>query len=221
MHPGLVIFDCDGTLVDSEAITFTVWVEAAAEHGVPFSLEEALQKFKGGTRADCMAELERRLGRALPDDFGDNIQRRKIESLKQSLKPIPGAVDLVRAVRTAKCVASNGLRAEVELSLSLTGLLPHFVDRIFSAHEVGAWKPDPGLFLHAARTMGVAPESCVVVEDSVPGVRAGLAAGMTVVAFQPHGRESGLPKGVRAVESLGELQGLLAGPEACCNRSPT
>jgi len=210
MHPGLIIFDCDGTLVDSETLANQLWVDIAADHGVTLSLEEALQRFKGGTMADCIAELERRIGRTLPEDFGIEIRRRRLDDLKKSVKPIPGAVELVRAVTSAKCIASNSTRAELELSLTVTGLLPYFGGQVFSAYEVGTWKPDPGLFLHAAQVMGFASETCVVVEDSVPGVRAGLAAGMKVFAFQPHGREAGLPEGAVVVESLGELQGLLS-----------
>ncbi len=211
MRPELIIFDCDGTLVDSEVLGNRVLVEVVAEHGLELSVAEALQAFRGGKMADCVVELERRLGRALPDDFVAEVRRRTSDAFKRSLEPVPGALDLVRALRGAKCVASSGPRAKIELSLSLTGLLPHFQGQIFSSYEVGTWKPDPGLFLHAARTMGVPPERCAVVEDSLPGVGAGLAAGMKVFAFQPHGRDADLPEGVVVVEHLRELQHLLAG----------
>jgi len=211
MLPALIIFDCDGTLVDSEVLGNEVLVAVVGEHGLELSAEEALQVFRGGKMAECVAELERRLGLPLPDSFVPELRRRTAEVFKTSLQAVPGALDLVRAVTGAKCVASSGPRAKIELSLAVTGLLPHFGDHIFSSYEVGIWKPAPGLFLHAARAMGFVPEDCAVVEDSMPGFEAGLAAGMRVFAFQPHGREKDLPEGVVVVEHLAQLHQLLAG----------
>src|SRR5205814_3978267 len=108
------------------------------------------------------------------------------------------------------CVASSGPMEKIELSLSLTGLLRFFKGRIFSSYDVAAWKPDPGLFLHAARAMGVAPWDCAVVEDSLPGICAGLAAGMTVFAFQPLEADPDIPAEVTVLKELLELRGLLA-----------
>jgi HAD superfamily hydrolase (TIGR01509 family) len=181
-------------------------VETVAEHGFHLTLDEALQTFRGGKMADCVAELERRLGRILPDDFVPEVRRRTADAFVHSLKEVPGALSLVRTLAGAKWVVSNGPRAKIELSLSVAGLLPYFHDHIFSAYEVGVWKPDPGLFLHAARTMGFAPEDCIVVEDSMSGFCAGLAAGMKVVAFQPDGCAADLPENVVLIKHLAELQ---------------
>jgi beta-phosphoglucomutase-like phosphatase (HAD superfamily) len=115
---------------------------------------------------------------------------------------------LVAALNIPMCVASSGPREKIELSLSLTGLLPFFAGRIFSSYEVGFWKPDPGLFLHAAKAMAVEPSRCVVVEDSLPGIQAGIAAGMTVFAFQPDAIDARIPAGVSVVQSLPQLQAL-------------
>ena len=126
--------------------------------------------------------------------------------------PLPsgfGRVDLVAAMTGPICVASSGPMEKIRLSLSLTGLLPFFEGRIFSSYDLGCWKPDPGLFVHAAHVMGVAPNHCAVVEDSLPGVRAGLAAGMTVYALlSPGFDDSVLPDGVVKVTRLADLRRL-------------
>ncbi|XXY14999.1 HAD-IA family hydrolase [Sorangium sp. So ce216] len=133
----------------------------------------------------------------------------------EGLRPMDGALALVSALSIPFCVASSGPREKIELSLSVTGLSPFFSGRIFSSYEVGAWKPDPGLFLHAAGAMGIPPSGCVVVEDSGPGIAAGLAAGMTVVALQGERSEERVADGVRVMRSLSELPGLLGiAPEA-------
>ena len=106
---------------------------------------------------------------------------------RRELRAVEGIHAALDAIRLPTCVASSGPPEKIRLSLELTGLLPRFDGRIFSAYEVGSWKPDPGLFLHAAEAMGVPPDECAVVEDSVPGVRAGVAAGMRVFAYAPHG----------------------------------
>jgi len=209
-----VIFDCDGTLVDSEVLTNEVLVEAVAECGLVISLAEAVAAFRGRKMAECVSALEQRLGRALPADFVVRFRERMSAAFRDRLRPVDGAVDLVRSIRQPFCVASSGPRDKIELSLSLTGLLPFFQDSIFSSYEVGCWKPEPGLFLHAARTMGIEPQSCVVVEDSLPGVQAGISAGMQVFAFQPHETDPQIPKNVRVVRHLSELNDWLSSGDA-------
>lgn len=210
MRPGLIIFDCDGTLVDSELIANQVLVDVVAEHGLQLTLTEALIAFKGGKMAESVTEIERRLGRALPEHFVPEIRRRTAQAFESSLLPVPGAIELVETLTTAKCVASAGPREKIELTLSVTGLLPHFREHIFSSYEVGSWKPHPGLFLHAAEVMGFLPGDCVVVEDSLPGIRAGVAAGMRVFALQPHGDETEMPEEVVVIRELGELRSHLS-----------
>ena len=209
-----IIFDCDGTLVDSEALANEVLVEAVAEHGLVIPLDEALARFRGGKMAACIAEIEAQLGHPLPDDFVPHLRARTADAFRQRLQPVDGAVDLVRSLRQPFCVASSGPREKIELSLGLTGLLPYFRDAIFSSYEVGVWKPDPGLFLHAAGAMRVAAADCVVVEDSLPGICAGLAAGMSVLAFQPHGVDAELPAGVPVLTRLADLPAWLTSGSA-------
>jgi HAD superfamily hydrolase (TIGR01509 family) len=200
-----IIFDCDGTLVDSEVLANAVLVETVAEHGLVMPLAEAVALFRGRKMADCVSEIECRLGRSLPQDFVLQFRARMADAFTLRLRPVDGALDLVKSLSQPFCVASSGPREKIELSLSLTGLLPFFQSSIFSSYEVGVWKPDPGLFLHAASAMGVEPADCVVVEDSLPGIQAGLAAGMQVFAFQPHGVDPSIPKSVTVIRHLSEL----------------
>lgn len=181
----LVIFDCDGTLVDSEELGFEVLLAQARRVGVPFAPGEDLQDLRGKSMASCLATLAERLGAPLPASFESDFRQAAAAVFRQRLQPMAGALRLLEQLCLPCCVASNGPRSKTELTLGITGLLPLFQDRIFSAYEVGAFKPDPGLFLAAARAMGVSPAACAVVEDSVPGMLAGLAAGMQVYAVAP------------------------------------
>jgi HAD superfamily hydrolase (TIGR01509 family) len=133
------------------------------------------------------------------------------EILESRLQPVDGAMELIRSLTVPFCVASNGPREKIELCLRVTGLLPYFKGRIFSAYEVGFWKPDPQLFIHAARALGASPTRCAVVEDSTPGLKAGLAAGMTVFALQSATSSEPLPPGVEAISGLRALIDRFAG----------
>ncbi|SFH88424.1 haloacid dehalogenase superfamily, subfamily IA, variant 3 with third motif having DD or ED [Collimonas sp. OK307] len=201
----LVIFDCDGTLVDSETVATDVMVAYLAELGMPLSAEEALSRFKGGKMADCVTELEQMFGRALPADFTKVLRDRIAPVLHQRLQPIEGALELVKSLKVPFCMASNGPLHQIKVSLSVTGLWPYFEGRIFSAYEVSSWKPAPDLFLHAAKTMGVEPSRCAVVEDSLPGVQAGVAAGMQVFALQPEQVDAQFPAQAKIISRLAEL----------------
>ena len=202
---GAVLFDCDGVLVDSERLAVECIVEFAARHGAGFELGEALDRFTGGRMADTVREIERRAGRAVPADFEDRLRERMAAEFEARLEPMEGAAALVEALDVPCCIVSNGPREKMEVTLRVTGLLEHFAGRIVSAYEVGAWKPDPAIFLHAARLLGVAPGHCAVVEDSRYGIAAGVAAGMQVFALTGGGHAFPLPEGVVAVASLSEL----------------
>ena len=200
-----VLFDCDGVLVDSERVATECIIEFAARFGATFELDEALKRFTGARMADNLREIERRGNCTLPDDFEDNLRAHMAAEFETRLEPVAGAAALVEALKVPYCVVSNGPRSKMEVTLRVTGLLEHFADRIVSAYEVGAWKPDPALFLHAARRLGVAPARCAVVEDSDYGIAAGVAAGMQVFALIPADRSAAVPHGVVAVSSLAEL----------------
>ncbi len=203
-----VIFDCDGTLVDSEPLANAALVEALAALGIHLSLEESMRRYVGGRMADCVADIERRTGRKLPDCFVPNLRARTSEVFRSRLQPMDGAAEILRSLQLPASVASSGPMEKIQLSLRVTGLARFFPrDRVFSAYDVGAWKPDPKLFLHAAQAMGVAPAHCAVVEDSLPGIQAGTNAGMQTFWFRPHGA---IPGSVTALQRLTDLSKQLA-----------
>ncbi len=200
-----VLFDCDGVLVDSERVAVECIVEFASRFGARFELEEALQRFTGARMADNLRDIEARGKCKLPDDFEDTLRTHMAAEFETRIEPMDGAAALVEALDVPYCVVSNGPRSKMEVTLRVTGLLDHFAGRIVSAYEVGVWKPDPALFLHAARVLGTAPERCAVVEDSDYGIAAGVAAGMQVFALISGQRAHPVPDGVVPVASLAEL----------------
>jgi len=214
---GALIFDCDGTLVDSEQLSAELIVRLLGERGVRTTVESILPIYRGERFQDVVAHLGRRYPQVAPADFLSEYRQRSLPWLRARLQPMPGAVELVHRLRVSKCVASNGPREKIETSLDCAGLLDDFRGRVISAYEVGAWKPDPALIRHAARQMGVAAECCLVVDDSLPGLRAGLAAGARVVGFgeQDFSELRGEFDQARDMRELGRLLdglGLLAAP---------
>jgi HAD superfamily hydrolase (TIGR01509 family) len=181
--PDLVIFDCDGVLVDSEVIFARILGECLSAASCPATAAEALALGFGKNRQTLTAAVEARFGRTLSDSFFETMRARTALALERELIPMPGIETLLSALPTARCVASNGHLARVRERLALTGLLRFFEPHVFSAMQVAQGKPAPDLFLLAAETLGAAPASCLVVEDSVIGVAAAVAAGMPVLGF--------------------------------------
>ena len=201
-----VIFDCDGTLVDSEPLGFAVIVEEARALGIEFATRDGLLMLKGQSMATCLQAVALLYGRGLPEDFEATVRRSMAAAFREKLQPMPGALEMLTSLKLPYCVASNGPRHKIELTLEITGLLSLFRGRIFSAYEVGSFKPEPGLFLHAAKAMGVAPDRCAVVEDSIAGVRAGLAARMSVYVLRsPQSLPPELAERVQSLDRLEEL----------------
>ncbi len=179
----LTIFDCDGVLIDSELIALDVLSLMMGECGHPMSVAACQDAFMGLHNADIIRAIEARLGRALPADEGARLRARIIDRFHGELRAVEGVAAALARLDGPRCVASSSDRARIALTLRLTGLDAFFGEHIFSGTEVAHGKPAPDLFLHAARAMGVDPSDCVVVEDAVAGVRAGVAAGMPVVGF--------------------------------------
>ena len=204
-----VIFDCDGTLVDSEVPGMDVLHAHARALGLDFTREQAHQQFRGVRMADCIAWIGAQLQHkpvGFEVDFARSVRSAQAERFNEGLAVIPGAFELLETLTIPFCVATNGPREKVELTLGLTGLLRFFPERLFSAYEVGIFKPDPGLFLHAARVMGVAPQYCAVIEDSLPGIQAGLAAGMQVYALiHPDALSPDVAQQIHLIKDLTEL----------------
>lgn len=180
-----VIFDHDGTLVDSETITLTLLAEMAVEYGADVRDDDA-ERFVGADLRLVITEIERRRGAALPLDFLDVFRARQTQRIRDELQPIAGADQLLSALTIPNAVASNAPRYKMELCLGATGLVRHFTaEQLVSAYDVGEWKPAPGVFFAAAEVLDTPPERCAVVEDSAPGIEAGLAANMRVFALDP------------------------------------
>lgn len=185
MAPELVIFDCDGVLVDSEPIAVRVEVGLLAEVGWPLTEAEVLERFVGRKDADVLAEIEAHVGRSLPE-WDQRYRTALYDAFETQLTAVEGvapAIDAVEAAGVATCVASSGTHDKMRRTLGRTGLWDRFEGRIFSSSEVANGKPAPDLFLHAAASMGVGPERCVVVEDSRAGAAAARAAGMRCVGY--------------------------------------
>jgi HAD superfamily hydrolase (TIGR01509 family) len=185
--PLLVIFDCDGVLVDSESISNEVLARMLTEEGLPTTLPEARREYQGLLLAEVAAKAQARLPRPLPRDWLADFERRRAAVFSRELQPVPGAreaVERITAAGLAVCVASQGKLQKTRTSLDLTGLRHLFPEQaLFSAHQVPRGKPHPDLFLHAAHAMGVKTPDCVVVEDTPSGVTAAVSAGMGVLGY--------------------------------------
>jgi HAD superfamily hydrolase (TIGR01509 family) len=180
---GLVIFDCDGVLVDSELITNRVFAQMLNELGIAISLEDMFERFVGRSMPQCLEIVTKLLGRPVPRHFVEQYQTRTATALKAELKAVPDIETVLAAMRIPYCVASSGTHEKMHTTLGITGLLPQFRGKMYSVTEVAQSKPFPDVFLHAARQQGVTPANCAVIEDTPTGVRAGVAAGMTVFGY--------------------------------------
>ncbi|RMB82140.1 HAD family phosphatase [Streptomyces shenzhenensis] len=187
MRYDLVVFDNDGVLVDSEPISNRLLAAYLTELGHPTSYEDSLRDYMGAALHRVHDLVADRTGQRLPDDFDDVFHARVFAAFERELKPVSGAVEVLEKLAAdgvPYCVASSGSHERIRVGHRTTGLDRWFEDsRIFSSQDVGRGKPAPDLFLYAAERMGVAPERCVVVEDSPLGVRAAVAAGMDVYGF--------------------------------------
>ncbi len=179
----LVIFDCDGVLVDSEVISCRVHAEALTRYGYPISTDQLRERFLGKSAADNNREVEIEMGRPLPPTFETERVAALLQALRESVQPIPHIHGVLDAIAVPRCVASSGTRDKIFTTLSRTGLYEKLAPHIFSASQVSRGKPAPDLFLFAAEAMNASPERTVVIEDSVSGVAAGVSAGMTVLGF--------------------------------------
>lgn len=179
----LVMFDCDGVLIDSEMIACTADAELLTEAGYPITAEEISARFAGVPGPAVYAEIERELGRALPADLPGRFKERVIAKYRTELTAIDGVADLLVRLQTPRCVASSSEPAKLALGLIETGLYEALYPHIFSATLVPRGKPHPDIFLYAAEKMGTAPARCLVIEDSVAGATAARSAGMRCLGF--------------------------------------
>ena len=179
----LIIFDCDGVLVDSEVISCRVHAEALTRQGYPISADQLRERFLGKSAADNNRDVEIEMGRPLPANFEAERVAVLLQRLRESVESIPHVHDALDVIAVPRCVASSGTQDKIFTTLSRTKLYGKLAPHIFSASQVKRGKPAPDLFLFAAERMNARPEKSIVVEDSVSGVAAGVAAGMTVLGF--------------------------------------
>jgi HAD superfamily hydrolase (TIGR01509 family) len=211
----LVIFDCDGVLVDSEVISNRVLAAMLTEQGLPTTVAQARREYQGLLLDDVSARAAAKLGRSLPADWLAYYEAARSDAFHHELRPIAAAAETVQALLVAGlavCVASQGKLEKTRLSLALTGLDHLFPEHVrFSAQSVANGKPAPDLFLHAAASMGTEPERCVVVEDTPSGVLAAVAAGMRAIGYSADSDEHALTAaGAEPMRALDELPRLLA-----------
>ncbi|MGW0608620.1 HAD family hydrolase [Streptomyces sp. NPDC002644] len=214
MRYDLVLFDNDGVLVDSEPISNRLLAGYLTELGHETSYEDSIRDYMGSAMHRIHDLILERTGQRLPGDFDDVFHARVFEAFERDLQPVPGVAEVLRRLTedgVPFCVASSGSHERIRVGHRKTGLDRWFDDaRIFSAQDVGRGKPAPDLFLHAARSMGVPPERCAVVEDSPLGVQAGLAAGMDVYGFTAMTPAAKLAGAKALFSTMGELAALLA-----------
>ncbi|WP_210594361.1 HAD family phosphatase [Streptomyces sp. GESEQ-35] len=214
MRYDLVIFDNDGVLVDSEPISNGLLAAYLTELGHPTSYEDSLRDYMGAAMHRVHDLVEERTGQRLPEDFDDVFHTRVFAAFERELKPVAGAVGVLEKLAAdgvPYCVASSGSHERIRVGHRTTGLDRWFGDgQIFSSEDVGRGKPAPDLFLYAAGRMGVAPERCVVVEDSPLGVRAAVAADMDVYGFTAMTPAARLVGATQLFSGMGDLLDLLA-----------
>jgi HAD superfamily hydrolase (TIGR01509 family) len=177
----LVIFDCDGVLIDSERLAVRTESQILTELGWPLTEAEVIERFVGRSSVYMQSVVEEKIGR--PVDWHGEFERRVRDVCERELIPVEGVMQALEEIDVPSCVASSSSHAMLKFKLGLTGLAERFSGRIFSAEDVAHGKPDPAVFLFAANSLGVPPDRCAVIEDSVSGVEAGVAAGMTVFAY--------------------------------------
>ncbi|WP_422041029.1 HAD family hydrolase [Roseibium sp.] len=217
MTPKLVIFDCDGVLVDTERLTNRTLAALLTDCGFQITGEDCQKRFMGRTLEAVQEIVERELGRKLPSDWLEKLRARDIESFKAGVTQIPGVADVMDLLDERGipyCVGSSGKYEKMHSTLGSAGLLPRLKDRLYSSQDCERGKPAPDVFLLAAKSMGHRPEDCVVIEDSLPGVKAARAAGMRVFAYVDDpvcDRDALKTAGAILIERMDQLPGLLFG----------
>jgi HAD superfamily hydrolase (TIGR01509 family) len=179
----LIIFDCDGVLVDSEVISCRAHAATLTRHGYPITADQVLDRFLGVSDREARMTIEAELGHSLPHDFEAQMKQAALQRYADELRLVPYIAEAIAAIDLPKCVASSGTPEKIRHGLTCAGLHDLLAPHIFSAVQVKRGKPAPDLFLFAAEQMAASPERCVVIEDSVPGVTGAVAAGMTVLGF--------------------------------------
>jgi HAD superfamily hydrolase (TIGR01509 family) len=178
-----IIFDCDGVLVDSEEISNRVLIKMVHSLGVEIDYDYGIEHFYGKSMKYIFEHIEDLIDQKLPGQFEEEFRRRTFKLFNTDLKPISGIKELLEKISIAYCVASNGPLEKMTLNLTATKLIDKFENKMFSAYEIGKWKPDPGVFQFAAESMGFEVKDCLVIEDSLVGIQAAKRGGFDVIGY--------------------------------------
>jgi HAD superfamily hydrolase (TIGR01509 family) len=210
MKYNCIIFDCDGVLVDSEAISAKVFQQMIAELGCNLDFETILEQITGTSMKDNLEFFSEKINGELPAGFESEFRSRSYEAFKTDLKPIKGIHELLNMIKIPVGVASSGPVEKIKLNLTTTKLIQYFGENIFSSYEIQSWKPDPEIYLYAANKMGFKPEECAVIEDSTVGVKAAKSGGFDVYAFSNDKNKTAFEKlGAKVFFEMEELETLL------------
>lgn len=210
MEVKCVIFDCDGVLVDTEKTGNGILLSMAAEYGFKMKIEDAYRHFNGRNLKECFLHIENAIAKKLPEDFEATYRKKSFEAFKTQVKPMKGVVCFIEKLKIPYCVASSDPVDKIRLNLEVAGLLAKFENKIFSSYQINSWKPDPGIFLHAAKQMGFEVKDCIVIEDSKAGVISGISGGFKVYGFANGYNNDDLEKeGAILFESYEELDEIL------------
>ena len=205
-----IIFDCDGILVDSETIANQVLLSMSAPFGLKMTMEEAVKNFNGRRLKNIFEQIEKLTDKKLPDSFETDFRKQTFEAFKTDLKAVKGVRKFIENLSVPYCVASSGPVEKITFNLTTTGLIQNFENRIFSSYEINSWKPDPDIFIHACNQMGFKKEECIVIEDSVAGVIAGVKGGFKVFALANENNAQDLrDEGATVFYNYEELEGIL------------
>lgn len=205
-----IIFDCDGVLVDSEAISAKVFHGMLLELGYNLDFEIILEQITGTSMKENLDFFANSIDGELPLDFEQKFRKRSFEAYKKELKPIEGIHSLLDKITVPICTASSGPQQKIRLNLTTTKLIHKFGNNIFSSFDIGSWKPEPEIYLHVAKQMGFEPKDCVVIEDSEPGVIAAINGGFDVYVITNEKKKSTFEKlGANVFYNMKELGALL------------
>tara|TARA_R110000868_G_scaffold291002_2_gene551321 strand:+ start:25646 stop:26287 length:642 start_codon:yes stop_codon:yes gene_type:complete len=205
-----IIFDCDGVLVDSEVLGNQVFVDMANEYGADIDISYAMRHFKGGFLMDSIRQVEAIIQKTLPVYFESEYRQRSYQIFSTHLKSVEGIEKVLEKLTVPFCVASSGPQEKIKRNLETAGLWSYFNGNIFSCYDIGKWKPDPAIYLHASTAMGFLPNECLVIEDSYKGAMAATSGGFDVYGYALHNEDPDFEKEVtRTFEQMNDLISLL------------
>lgn len=202
-----IIFDCDGVLVDSLSLSNKVLLELIKPFGISNEFEKIIDNYNGASLKAILDKIEELIGEKLPENFVKEYRKTTYETFKKELEPINGAKGFLERISIPICVASSGPYEKIVENLRITNLLHHFGENVFSSYEIQSWKPEPEIFLHAAKKMGFKPQECLVIEDSLEGIKAASKGGFNIIGLATESNLAQMKKTeVKVFESMLEIE---------------